>query len=225
MNNLLSIFALSLFLIFPMSAQSNNEDANITYLACEHGKIKSGKKFKPDKYTLDKLLKNKIKLPSEKKLSKLRCWSNPCLEVKDDLYSYGMKGIRYSLLTIEKGTIPDKTKVCKTILHSINKINDKEICEIWDSSPSQIRIEKPGAFGQYGRRTDYFILDRTSLFYSNATWKNKNDDFKCYISSAAGLKQVRNKFEEMKEPIFKVLKARESREKLKIEDIKAKRKL
>ena len=47
--------------------------------------------------------------------------------IMEKLEEYGYIDEEHGLLTIEKGTIPDKTKVCKTILHSINKINDKEI--------------------------------------------------------------------------------------------------
>ena len=118
---------LSILLLFAGGVWGAIENDEAIYLACEHGVKKSQDlgKFKPGQHTLDKLLKNEIKLSSIKKLRKLRCRSNPCKQYRDDLYIYGMKGLRYHLFKINDEVSLGKAKVCRTILHSIQKDDDK----------------------------------------------------------------------------------------------------
>lgn len=182
-------------------------------------------KFKPGQHTLDKLLKNEIKLSSIKKLRKLRCWSNPCKQYRDDLYIYGMKGLRYHLFKINDETSLGKAKVCRTILHSIQKDDDKEVCETWDSNAGEIRKQSETS----SRGSEFWILNRTTLLYSHSRYRTRlgaiHDDYQCYLSSAKGLEQVRNKFEEAKSPIYQVFKEREEQKNLKTEKIKENRKI
>ena len=219
---------LSILLLFAGGVWGAIENDEAIYLACEHGVKKSQDldKFKPGQHTLDKLLKNEIKLSSIKKLRKLRCWANPCKQYRDDLYIYGMKGLRYHLFKINDETSLGKAKVCRTILHSIQKDDDKEICETWNSDAGEIR-KQIGGF--YSSESEFWILNRTTLLYSHTRHSRLDrvtrDGYQCYLSSAKGLEQVRNKFEEAKSPIYQVFKEREEQKNLKTEKIKENRKI
>jgi hypothetical protein len=228
MKKILLIFALALS---PNALVAIENDEAI-YLTCEHGKVKESGfigvgKFKPGKHTLDKLLKNEVKLKSIKYLRSLRCWSNPCREVSDELWSLGMEGLKYYLFKINDETSLGKAKVCRTLLHSIQKENDKEVCETWDSDAGEIRKDKMSSWASSS--TIHWILNRTTLRYHysyyDPPYSSQRDDYQCYLSSAEGLEQVRNKFEEAKSPIYQALNEREEKENLETKRIKKNRKM
>tara|TARA_B100000780_G_C20949913_1_gene378947 strand:+ start:71 stop:757 length:687 start_codon:yes stop_codon:yes gene_type:complete len=228
MRNLTIYILTSTVLLFSSSAYSNidGNDTSLVYLACEYGKQKNGMgKFRTGPHTLNKLLKNEIKLPTIKKLRK---YSRYIKDLK------GMDSFRYNLISIDNNEDTKKAKLCRTTLYSLEKDNYKEECGEYEARTSEfISIYESTSVSPYSRIYQRYSLDRSTLMfeysqtleYRNSSPRYSNYAYQCYVSSLSEWNDIKVKFEETKEPIYRVLKEQEDLKKLEEERTKKNRKI
>ena len=224
MRNLTIYILTSTVLLFSSSAWSNidGNDTPLVYLACEYGKQRMGMgKFRTGPHTLDKLLKNEIKLPTIKKLRK---YSRYIKDLK------GMDSFRYNLISIHNNEDTKKAKLCRTTLYSLEKDDYKEECGEYEARTSRFISIYESPYGDIYQR---YSLDRTTLMFeyletiaSRISSKSYSSyAYQCYVSSLSEWNDIKVKFEETKEPIYRVLKEQEDLKKLEEERTKKNRKI